>query len=136
MLLDNTSVIFFRQTTQHRKSGQMKITLIGFFVVDVVAFNIRKCGQTNCVKNCYCIGCCYWCCCCCYCCCCCCCSISMNKMWSNELCQELLLGLKIWSSSLFFETPTSLKLEFVFGKNQSGVATHCLWRHSPHCNAF
>ena len=69
------------QTTMrpHRKSGQMKITLIGFFVVvDVLVQYQRKCGQTNCVKNCYCIGCCL--CCCCYGCCSCFCSISMNMV--------------------------------------------------------
>lgn len=55
-------------------------SLVSLLLLLMFLFNIRKCGQTNCVKNCYCIGCCLCCCCCCYGCCSCFCSISMNMV--------------------------------------------------------
>ena len=113
--------IFLRlllQTTMrpHRKSGQMKITLIGFFVVvvvDVVVQYQRKCGQTNCVKNCYCIGCCL--CCCCYGCCSCFYSISMN-MVVIRIVSIIVIGIQDLIFSLLLDAPTSFKLEIVFNK--------------------
>ncbi len=124
MLFNITSVFSTNNNAcPHRKSGQMKITLIGFFVivVDVLVQYQKMWSNKLCQElllyrllfvlmllllwllllllfNLY----------------------EYGKMWSYELCQELLLGLKIWSS-LFFETPTSFKLEFVFTSKKKQI---------------